>query len=452
MSTDRKTTTIDEYCSGYMEFLDAAKTEREAVKASLALAKKQGFVPLENTGAPLKPGERIYVNHRGKALILFVRGRRPLSEGISVAASHLDSPRLDLKMQPLYESGGLAFLDTHYYGMIKPYQWTGIPLALHGTLVCKDGRTVELRIGEDPADPVFLIADLLPHLSKKQMEGYARDLVGADDLDLLAGTLRQDPEHFAEGDIKRNLLRILREKYGLEEADLVSAELSALPAFRARELGLDRSMIAAYGQDDKVCAYPALTSLFSAEQCEYSSCVILADKEETGSMGATGMRSPYFSNFIEDLGEREGIPARKILPPSFCISADVNTAWHPLYGDVLDPQGKEARLGDGVILFRYWGREGKENTNEASAETTAALRKILDDAEILWQTGEGGRVGCEESGTLAHYLAEFGMHSIDLGVPILSMHSPCEAAAKSDVYMMHRSLTAFFKRTISPER
>jgi aspartyl aminopeptidase len=437
-----------------MEFLDAAKTEREAVKASIALAKKQGFVPLENTKSPLKPGERIYVNHRGKALILFVRGRRPLNEGISIAAAHLDSPRLDLKMQPLYESGGLAFFDTHYYGMIKPYQWTGIPLALHGTLVCKDGRTVELRIGEDPADPVFLIADLLPHLSKKQMEGSARDLVRADDLDLLAGTLRENPEDSAgaEGDIKRNLLRILGEKYGIGEADLVSAELSALPAFKTRELGLDRSMIAAYGQDDKVCAYPALTSLFSPEQSEYSSCVILSDKEETGSMGATGMRSPYFSNFIEDLGEREGIPARKILPHSFCISADVNTAWHPLYSEVLDPQGKEARLGRGVILFRYWGTAGKENTNEASAETTAALRRILDEAGILWQTGEGGRVGCEESGTLAHYLAEFDIPSIDLGVPILSMHSPCEAAAKSDVYMMHRALRAFFNRTTGPER
>jgi aspartyl aminopeptidase len=412
------------------------------------MAEKAGFVPWEGAdrrNRGFKSGDKLCISRNGKALILFVAGKKPLEEGLSIVASHVDSPRLDLKMRPLYEETGAAFFDTHYYGAIKAYQWTGIPLALHGRVIRSDGREIDIRIGGEAGDPVLFIGDLLPHLAKKQMELTGMELVKADDLDIIAG-LRSCPGESGEGAVKLNILRLLYEKYGITEADLISAELSAVPAFPAQDLGLDRSMVGGYGQDDRVCVYTSLSALFSlTETPAHSICVILADKEETGSDGMTGMRSKFFENSIVELVKASGGQWREALRNSFCISADVNSAYYHLYADVFDPRG-DARLNHGVVLFRYWGSGGKEHTNDADAETTAALRKILDDAGVLWQTGEGGRVDAEDSGTLSRYLANLDIPTIDIGVPLLSMHSPFEAASKADVYMTHRAFQAFFTR------
>jgi aspartyl aminopeptidase len=441
---DDETAAADRYCRSYMDFLDAAKTGRETVRRALSLAEQAGFVPWTDRRA-VEPGDKLFLNQRGKALILFVAGKKPLREGLSIAVSHVDSPRLDLKMRPLYEEAGAAFFDTHYYGGIKTYQWTGIPLALHGCVIRSDGKEIDVCIGEDASDPVLFIADLLPHLAKKQMRRRGSDLVRAEDLDLIAG-LRSCPGESGAGAVKLNILRLLHEKYGVTEADLVSAELSAVPAFPARDLGLDRSMVGGYGQDDKVCVYTSLSALLSlSEVPEHSICVVLADKEETGSDGMSGMRSRFFENFIDSIAEASGEKGRDALHNSLCVSADVNAAYCHLYADVADPRG-DARLDHGVVLFRYWGRGGKDHTNDAEAETTAALRKILDSAGVLWQTGEGGRVDAEDSGTLSRYLANLDIPTIDLGVSLLSMHSPLEAASKADIYMAHRAFTAFFSR------
>ena len=437
----------DAYCRQYIAFLNAAKTEREAVGASLAMAEKEGFVPW-TPGMNIKSGDKVYCSHRGRALILCTIGKKGFTQGISIAASHIDSPRLDFKIRPLYEDSGMAFFDTHYYGSIKPYQWTGIPLALHGFIVCADGRELALQIGEGPDDPRFFIADLLPHLGEAQMKKTARDAVPAEKLDILAGLYRAPGEKGA-GAIKLNILRLLHEKYGITEKDLVSAEISAVPAFPASELGLDRSMVGGYGQDDKVCAYPALTAFLSVKEPEYTACMVLADKEETGSYGISSMQSAFFPGFINELIEAAGQTEHKsgVFARSFCLSADVNTCWYPLYKEAFDDNG-EARLNHGVALFRYWGRGGKENTNDADAQTAAALIAILEQAHILWQTAEGGRVDAGASGTLSRFFANLNIPCIDLGVPLLSMHSPFEAAAKADIYMAYRAFTAFFNRGI----
>jgi aspartyl aminopeptidase len=453
---DAETTAeADRYCQSYIDFLNAAKTERETVRLAVSMAEKAGFVPWEGPeqklrdgvimGGAIKSGDKLFLNRHGKALILFVAGKKPLGEGLSILAAHVDSPRLDLKLRPLYEETGAAFFDTHYYGEIKPYQWTGIPLALHGRVVRADGRAIDLCIGEEAGDPVLFIADLLPHLSKQQMERKGRDLIKADDLDLIAG-LRSCPGESGAGAVKLNILRLLHEKYGITEGDLISAELSAVPAFPARDLGLDRSMVGGYGQDDRVCVYTALSALFSlTETPDHSICVLLADKEETGSDGMTGIRSRFFENSIIALAEAAGANPREALRNSLCVSADVNAAYYHLYEDVFDLRG-DARLNHGVALYRYWGHGGKEHTNNAEAETTASLRKILDDAGVLWQTAEGGRVDAEDSGTLSRFLANLDIPAIDMGVPLLSMHSPFEAASKADIYMAHRGFAAFFSR------
>jgi aspartyl aminopeptidase len=442
-----ETAAADRYCRPYIDFLNAAKTERETVRQALAMAEKAGFVPWEGYGRSrsIKSGDKLCLNQRGKALILFRAGAKPLGEGLSIVAAHVDSPRLDLKLRPLYEEAGAAFFDTHYYGAIKAYQWTGIPLALHGHVIRSDGREIDICIGEDQNDPALFIADLLPHLSKKQMKRRGRDLVKTDDLDIIAG-LRSCPGESGDGAVKLNILRLLYEKYGITETDLIAAELSAVPAFPARDLGLDRGMVGGYGQDDKVCVYTSLSALFSLKETpSHSICVILADKEETGSDGMSGMRSRFFENSISAIAEAAGEDYREALRNSLCVSADVNSAYYHLYADVFDPRG-DARLNHGVVLFRYWGNGGKEHTNNAEAETTALLRKILDDAGVLWQTGEGGRVDAEDSGTLSRFLANLDIPTIDMGVPLLSMHSPFEAASKADIYMAHRGFAALFSR------
>jgi len=443
--TEAELQAADAYCKPYIAFLNAAKTEREAAAAAAAMAEAAGFVPWK-TGMKLNSGGKVYVSRRGKALILCTLGKRPLADGVSIVAAHIDSPRLDLKIRPLYEEAGMAFLDTHYYGSIKPYQWTGIPLALHGFIVRADGQELTLRIGEGPDEPRFFIADLLPHLGGDQMKKPAKDAVPAEKLDILAG-LRPAPGEDKRGAVKLNVLRLLYDQFGITEKDFTAAEIAAVPAFPASELGLDRSMIGAYGQDDKVCAYPALTALLAAGEPEYTSLVVLADKEETGSNGISGIQSSFFCDFIDDLiaaagqqGNRGGVFAN-----SLCLSADVNTCWYPLYKEAFDDHG-EARLNHGVALFRYWGRGGKENTNDADTHTTAAIVSILDNAHIHWQTAEGGRVDAGASGTLSRFFANLNIPSIDLGVPLLSMHSPFEAAAKADIYSAHRAFAAFFNR------
>jgi aspartyl aminopeptidase len=440
----------DDYCKGYISFLNNAKTEREAVSAAVALAEKEGFIPWKK-GMNIKSGDKIYFSRRGKAVVFCTIGKKSFSHGISIVAAHVDSPRLDLKMRPLYEDSGMAFFDTHYYGMVKPYQWTGIPLALHGFIIRADGQELAIHIGEEPNDPRFFIADLLPHLGEEQMQKPAKDAVPAENLDVLAG-LNSAPGESGAGAVKLNILRLLYEKYGITEKDFVSAEICAVPAFPASDLGLDRSMVGAYGQDDKVCAYSGLTAFLSVKEPEYTSCLILADKEETGSVGISGMQSAFFPGFINELIEAGGksagaaAGAGEVFSNSLCISADVNTCWYPLYKEVFDEHG-EAKLNHGVILFCCWGEKGKENTNDADAQTIAALIKILDEAKILWQTGEGGKVDAGTSGTLSQFFANLNIPTVDLGVPLLSMHSPFEGTAKADIYMAHRAFTAFFKRS-----
>jgi len=432
----------DEYCKDYISFLNAAKTEREAVSVAVALAQKEGFIPWKK-GMKIKGGDKLYFTRRGKAVVFCTVGKKSFSQGISIVAAHIDSPRLDFKMRPLYEDSGMAFFDTHYYGMIKPYQWTGIPLALHGFVIRSDGRELAIQIGEDQNDPRFFIADLLPHLGGREP---AKDAVPAENLDVLAG-LNSAPGESGAGAVKLNILRLLYEKYGITEKDFVCAEFCAVPAFPAADLGFDRSMVGAYGQDDKACAYPGLTAFLSVKEPEYASCLVLADKEETGSVGISGMQSAFFSGFINELIEAgdKSAPVGEVFSNSLCVSADVNTCWYPMFKEVLDEHG-EARLNHGVILFCCWGEKGKENANDADAQTASALIKILDEAEILWQTGEGGRVDAGTSGTLSQFIANLDIPVIDLGVPILSMHSPFEAAAKADIYMAHRAFTAFFSR------
>jgi len=443
--TQEEIKTADEYCKAYISFLNNAKTEREAVSAAVALAEKEGFIPWEN-GMKIKSGDKVYFSRRGKAVVFCTIGKKNFIQGISIVTSHIDSPRLDLKTLPIYEDSGIAFFDTHYYGIIKPYQWTGIPLALHGFFILKDGQELNVKIGEEPGDSRFFIADLLPHLGEEQMKKPAKDAVPAENLDILAG-LNSAPGENGAGAVKLNILRLFYEKYGITEKDFVSAEICAVPAFPASDIGLDRSMVGGYGQDDKVCAYPALTAFLSVNEPEYTSCLVLADKEETGSYGISGMKSAFFLRFINELVEAVGEAAneREVFSNSFCVSADVNTCWYPLYKEVLDEHG-DARLNCGVILFRYWGHGGKENTNDADAQTTAALIKILDENKIIWQTGEGGKVDAGNSGTLSRFFTNLDIPSVDLGVPLLSMHSPLEAAAKADIYMAYRAFTAFFKR------
>jgi len=442
--TPEETKTADDFCKSYVSFLNNAKTEREAVRAAVTMAEKDGFVPWKK-GMKLKSGDKVYYNRRGKSLILAVIGKKSSSEGLSIAACHIDSPRLDLKMKPLYEDSGMAFFDTHYYGNIKPYQWTGIPLALHGFIVREDGKEIDIQIGEDASDTRFFIADLLPHLGAKQMKKPVKYAVPAESLDLLAG-LRSAPGENGAGAVKLNILRLLYEKYGITEKDFVSAELCAVPAFPASDLGLDRSMVGGYGQDDKVCAYPALTAFLSVNEPDYTNCLVLADKEETGSFGISGMQSSFFSSFINDLAQAGGgSNFNEVFSNSLCVSADVNTCWYPLFKDSFDEHG-DAKLNHGVVLFRYWGHGGKENTNDADAQTVAEIIKILDKEKIIWQTAEGGKVDSGTSGTLSRFFANLNIPSVDLGIPLLSMHSPYEAAAKADIYMAYRAFTAFFKR------
>ena len=434
----------DAYCEKYKAFLDAAKTEREAVKTAIAQAQEAGFVPFDRHAA-LKPGDKVYANNRGKSLVLAVIGSRPIIDGVSVEVAHIDSPRLDLKPNPLYEDGNLAYFDTHYYGGIKKYQWMAMPLALHGVLVRKDGSTVEIRIGEDAGDPVFCVTDLLPHLASEQMKRPMMEAVKGEDLNILIGSRPFRDDKGSEL-VKLNILKHLHEKYGIVEADFLSAELEAVPAYGARDVGFDRSMIGAYGHDDRVCAYPALTAILGLEGVPaFTAVTLLADKEETGSEGNTGMQSAYFRYFIDDLAAAFGEKGHHVLSNSVCLSADVNVALDPIYPEVVEKRNC-AQLNQGVVLTKYTGSRGKSDTSDASAELMGRVRRLMAEKQVLWQVGELGKVDIGGGGTVAKYIANLNVDTVDMGVPVLSMHAPFEVVSKLDVYMAHRAFSALMTR------
>ena len=433
---------MDAYCTGYKQFLDAGKTERECVDQTIALAEAADFRAYQR-GMELKPGDKVYRANRGKAVMLAVMGRKGLEHGVNIGAAHIDSPRLDLKQNPLYESDELGFFKTHYYGGIRKYQWVTIPLELHGVVALKSGQTIRVSIGNGEGDPLFTIDDLLPHLGTEQMKRPATEVIKGEDLNLLIGSR---PFRDDEGSdlVKLNILKLLHEKYGIVEADFLSAELEIVPAFRARDLGFDRSMIAAYGHDDRVCAYPALTALLALDVPAYTAVTILADKEETGSEGNTGMQSAFLRYFIADIAAAFGQEARHVLTNSLCLSADVNAALDPIYPEVMEKRNC-AQLNQGVVLTKYTGSRGKSDTNDASAELMGQIRRIMDDSEVVWQIGELGKVDAGGGGTVAMFMAERNIDTLDAGVPVLSMHSPFETVGKLDCYMTFKGVKAIYE-------
>ena len=433
----------DSFCEGYMNFLDSAKTEREAVEEAIKLAKSNGFIEFRK-GEKYDAGEKVYFNNRGKSLILAVIGRKDIAEGVHIAAAHIDSPRLDLKPNPLYEDSDLAYFKTHYYGGIKKYQWTVIPLALHGVIIKKDGEKITVKIGEDESDPKFVITDLLPHLAASQMKMTMAEGIKGENLNVLIGSRPFDNTDAAEN-VKLNIMNILFEKYGIKEADFLSAELEIVPAYKSCDIGFDRSMIGSYGHDDRVCAYPALMALLDAETPEYTSVCVLSDKEEIGSEGNTGLDSSYLNYFICDLADASGLDGRDVLSRSECLSADVNAAFDPIYSEVSERKNT-SYINRGVVVTKYTGARGKSGTSDANAEFTAKIRKLLDDGKVCWQTGELGKVDEGGGGTVAKYIASLNVDVVDLGVPVLSMHAPFEVVSKLDVYMAYKAFLAFFEK------
>ncbi len=434
----------DAFCEGYKAFLDAGKTEREAAAFMAARAQERGFSEFD----PLRryeSGDRVYLCNRGKALILAVLGEKPLEAGVRLTAAHIDSPRLDLKPNPLYEADELALFKTHYYGGIKKYQWTSLPLALHGVIVRKDGETVRVCIGERDDEPRFVVTDLLPHLAGEQMKRTLSDGVRGEELNVLVGS-RPFADDEASELVKLNILDILFQKYGVTEADFLSAELEAVPAFHACDVGLDRSMIGAYGHDDRVCAYPAAEALFAIEGTPaYTAVAVLTDKEEIGSDGNTGLNSAYLLHFLTDLCLARGENVRIALSNTKSLSADVTAAFDPTFPDAYE-RTNASFLNRGVALMKYSGARGKSGTSDASAEYMAWVRRMLDEAGVVWQCAELGKVDGGGGGTVAMFLAAQNIDVVDVGVPVLSMHAPFEVVSKLDVYMTYRACEAFYAR------
>ncbi|MBQ8550467.1 MAG: aminopeptidase [Clostridia bacterium] len=432
----------DAFCEDYKWFLDNAKTEREAVKTSIAMAKKAGFTEFD-PDKKYACGDKMYINNRGKAAAFIVMGKRPVIEGVRVTAAHIDSPRLDLKPNPLYEADELALFKTHYYGGIKKYQWTTVPLALHGVVVKGDGSVVDVNIGEDEGDPCFVVTDLLPHLAAEQAKRTLGEAVKGEDLNVLVGShpFRDDSESEL---VKLNILKILNEKYGIVEKDFLSAELECVPAYKARDIGFDRSLIGAYGHDDRVCAYPALRAAIDIKEPEHTVIVVLADKEETGSEGNTGLNSAFLKYIFMDLGNMQGVDGYRVMRASKCLSADVNAAYDPTYPEVMEKRNASF-INRGAVITKYTGARGKSSTNDASAEFVGFVRNLLDREGIAWQIGELGKVDAGGGGTVAMYIANLGLDVVDLGVPVLSMHAPFETVAKFDVYMTYLTVKAFSK-------
>ncbi|MCD8095854.1 MAG: aminopeptidase [Ruminococcus sp.] len=442
LMSDEEISTADSFCEGYKAFLNKAKTEREACAEAIRLAVEAGFKEYDPE-AEYRFGDKFYFCNRGKSVILTVMGEKPLAEGIRLAAAHIDSPRLDLKQHPLYEDGELALFKTHYYGGIKKYQWTAIPMSLHGVIVKADGRSVTVNIGEDEGDPVFCVTDLLPHLAAAQMKKPMSEAIKGEELNLLIGS-RPFKDDKASKKVKLNIMNILNKKYGITEHDFVSSELEIVPAFKARDLGFDRSMVASYGQDDRVCAYTALTAILGCDKPRHTCMTILTDKEETGSDGNTGLNSSYLPYFIDDLASLEGLKGHTVISRSLCLSADVNAAEDPTFSSVTETRNA-SKINYGVVVTKFTGSRGKSGTSDASAEFVGKIRKMMDDGEVIWQTGELGKVDAGGGGTVAQYIANLDMDVIDVGVPVLSMHAPLEVTSKLDTYMAYKSFSVFFE-------
>ena len=430
------------YADGYKKFLDNAKTEREAAKIAVLMAEKKGFVPFE-IGKEYKAGDKVYFNNRGKTVAFAVIGKQTADNGINITAAHIDSPRLDLKPNPLYEDSELALFKTHYYGGLRKYQWTAVPLAIHGVFALKDGTVKEVSIGENEDEPKFVINDLLPHLSAEQNKRTLSDGIKGEELNVLVGSRPFKADEGSEL-VKLNNLNLLNQKYGISEDDFLSAELEMVPAHKACDIGFDGSLIGAYGQDDRVCAYPALTAILEVENPEKTALAILADKEEIGSTGNTGLESDFLRYVIGDIAKMQKVDATVALRNSNCLSADVNAGFDPTFPDVMDRRNASF-LNYGVVVTKYTGARGKSGTSDASAEYAAYVRNMLDKAGIVWQTGELGKVDLGGGGTVAMYIANMGVDVIDLGVPVLSMHAPFETTSKFDVYMCYKAMYEFMK-------
>ncbi|MBR4287154.1 MAG: aminopeptidase [Clostridia bacterium] len=433
----------DEFCEGYKKFLDEAKTEREATERVKNDAIKLGFEEFV-AGKKYNAGDKIYFVNRNKSIILAVIGEKSLAEGVKIAAAHIDSPRLDLKPNPLYESDELALLKTHYYGGIKKYQWVAIPLALHGVVIKADGTKVDVKIGEEQGEPKFVISDILPHLGAEQGKRTLSEGIQGEELNVIVGSRPFKSDEGSEL-VKLNILKLLNEKYGIKEADFLSAELEVVPAFKADDIGFDRGLIGSYGHDDRVCAYPAAMAAFDVENPQYTAITVLTDKEETGSDGNTGLQSDYLKNFIAHLGKAQGLEVYEILSKSECLSADVNSAYDPTFNSVFE-KNNTSYLNKGVVITKYTGARGKGGTSDASAEYMGKIRRLLDEDGVVWQIGELGKVDAGGGGTVAKYIANMDIDVVDLGVPVLSMHAPYEVISKLDVYMAYRAFLKFFKQ------
>jgi len=434
---------VNEYCAGYMAFLDAGKTERLCAVEAIRLAEEKGYKRYVR-GMEVRSGDKLYVCNRGKAVMLAHIGQKSLAEGTQIAAAHMDSPRLDLKPTPLYEDTELAYFKTHYYGGIRKYQWVTIPLELHGVVAMKDGSVVTVNIGADPKDPKLVITDLLPHLGAEQSKKPLGSAIPGETLNLLLGS-RPIGDEEDTGRVKLAVMQLLNDKYGITEDDFASAELEAVPAVNATDIGLDRSMIGAYGHDDRVCGYAALKALLDLEETPSKTAVcVLADKEEIGSDGVTGMQSAAFDTFMEDLCEAQGVPVRVCFEKSFCLSADVTAAYDPHYADVYEKRNA-AFLNYGIGLCKYTGARGKSGASDADAETVAYVRRIFDDADVIWQIAELGKVDAGGGGTVAMYMANRNITTLDAGVPVLSMHAPFEIVAKLDCYETYKAMKAIYK-------
>lgn len=441
MSTQQRID-MEDYCRGYMAFLNEARTEREAVKIAIEMAEDKGFVEYVD-GMKLSPGDKVYCNNRSKALMLAVIGSKSLEEGCVIAGAHVDSPRIDLKQNPLYESDELAYFKTHYYGGIKKYQWVTIPLELHGVVALKNGETIDVGIGRDPSDPQFVITDLLPHLGKEQMRKTMEEGITGEGLNILIGSIPYADE--GSDRVKLAVMSILNDRYGIVEEDFLSAELTAVPAFEVREIGLDRSLIGGYGHDDRVCAYAELKAILDLDEApEKTAVCILADKEETGSDGVSGMQSSAFECFMEELCAGQNVPLRRCFKNSFCLSADVTAAFDPNFPEVSEKRN-DAKLNYGMGICKFTGARGKSGTSDASAEIVGYLRRIFADAGVVWQMSELGKVDQGGGGTIAKYMANRNIDTIDAGVPVMSMHAPFEVVAKFDCFMTYLGVLAAYK-------
>ena len=436
---------VMEYNEGYKDYISKNKTERACVKDSIRLAKEKGFKPLDSFET-LKAGDKVYVNNRDKNIALFVIGNKPLTEGMRILGAHIDSPRMDLKQNPLYESEGFVLADTHYYGGVKKYQWVTIPLSLYGVVAKKDGTVVDVVIGEDDNDPVVGISDLLIHLAAEQLDKKAVKVIEGENLDVTLGNMPLVGEE--KDAVKANILKLLKDKYDIEEEDFVSAEIEVVPSGKARDYGLDRSMIAGYGHDDRVCAYTSLTAILDMDVCDYTCCTILVDKEEIGSVGATGAQSLFFENTVGEMLVKMGIDSfvqtRLTLSRSKMLSSDVSAGVDPLFVSVNDKKNA-AYLGNGIVFNKYTGARGKSGSNDASAEYVARIRAVMDESNIHYQTAELGKVDLGGGGTIAYILGNYNMDVIDAGIAVLNMHAPMEVVSKVDVYETYQAYKAFLK-------